>query len=304
MKPSKDQESIIKIAGCGVCGTDPKIYKGEAPARYPLVPGHEVVGIIEESHEFEKGQEVTIDPNKTCGKCHFCREGRPNLCKDLEAFGVTRDGGFAEYAVADNSQIYILDKTVPVERGIFSEPLSCILEGLERSRFSFTSDIAIIGGGAIGSIYGMLSKRFTIGDVVIFETNEERRQYIKEELGIATTDSRGYKGKKYDIVIEASGSRGGVEFAQSIVESGGEIIIFGVNAKSKKAEIEPFDIYRREYSMAGSYINPYTMEKAVKIINSGELAFEKLASDIVKLDEVGDYISEKRKPFMKAVYKA
>ncbi len=303
-KLSNKNESVIKVMGCGVCGTDPKIYKGETIAKYPVVPGHEIVGTIEESFEFDKGLKVTIDPNKPCGKCHFCRIGKPNLCQNLEAVGVTRNGGFSEYVVVDNSQLFVLEQSVPVERGIFSEPLSCILEGFERSNFSFTSDVAIVGGGAIGAIFGMLSEKFTVGRVVIFEINDERRRYIENELGITSLDPKMFNGNRFDIVFEASGTTEGFEFSQKIVESGGNIIVFGVNSKGKMAEVEPFDIYKHEYNLTGSYINPYTMEKAIKIINSGEFLFEKLASDVLKLDEVADYVTGKKKPFMKAVYKA
>jgi threonine dehydrogenase-like Zn-dependent dehydrogenase len=300
----KTNESIIKIAGCGVCGTDPKIYKGETMANYPLVPGHEIVGIIEESSEFKKGQKVTVDPNKACGKCHFCRIGKPNLCQNLEAVGVTRNGGFTEYVIVDNSQIFILDESVPIERGIFSEPLSCILEGFNRSNFSFTSDVAIVGGGSIGSIFGMLSKRFTIGNVMVFEVAEERRHYIENELKITSLDPRDFKGKHFDVVFECSGTTDGLNFAENIVESGGMIIIFGVTPHGKKGEVEPFDIYKREYSLSGSYINPYTMEKAVKIMNSGEFLFEKLVSDTVGLDKVFEFVIGSKKPFIKAMYKS
>ncbi|MCW1300755.1 MAG: alcohol dehydrogenase catalytic domain-containing protein [Candidatus Parvarchaeota archaeon] len=300
--PDKN-ESILKVLGCGICGTDPKIYKGETIANYPLIPGHEIMGIIEESSEFEKGQFVTIDPNKACGKCHFCRIGKPNLCQNLEAVGVTRDGGFAEYVKVDNSQIFMLEKSVPVERGIFSEPLSCILNGFERSNFSFVSDVAIIGGGAIGSIFGMLSKRFTIGKVIIFEIAQERRSYIEKDLKIFSSDPREYKGKKFDTVFECSGTTEGLNFARNIIEDGGTIVIFGVTPHGKKSEIEPFDVYKREYNISGSYVNPYTMEKAVKIINSGEFLFEKLASDVVELDKVFEFVTSNKKPFMKAIYK-
>lgn len=302
-KPSSKNESVIKVMGCGVCGTDPKIYKGETIAKYPVVPGHEIVGTIEESFEFDKGLKVTIDPNKPCGKCHFCRIGKPNLCQNLEAVGVTKNGGFAEYVTVDNSQIFALEQSVPVERGIFSEPLSCILNGFERSNFSFTSDVAIVGGGAIGSIFGMLSKKFTMGRVIVFEVNDERRHYIKKELGITSLDSREFKGGQFDVVFESSGTNEGFEFSQKIVEKGGNIVIFGVNSKGRMAEVEPFDIYKYEYNLEGSYINPYTMEKAVKIINSGEFLFEKLSSDVLRLDEIADYITGRKKPFMKAVYK-
>jgi len=300
----KENESLLKVLSCGVCGTDLKIYKGETLATYPLVPGHEIVGEIINSNKYEKGTKVAIDPNKSCGYCKFCRGGKPHLCENLKAVGVNRDGGFAELLSVTNDLIYPLNKDIDVESAIFAEPLSCIIHGLDLSNFSFTDDVAIIGGGAIGLIFAMLFDRFSVGKKVIFEISEEKIKFIKKEFGFDVVQSQEYKGtKEFDLVVECSGSVAGFELAYSLVKKGGKIINFGVTPKGlKTTELEPFQIYSEEITIKGSYINPFTMQRAVKIINSKEFPFYKLLTDEGSLSYMKDYITGNKHPFLKAAF--
>ncbi|RLL86141.1 hypothetical protein CN13_07905 [Petrotoga sp. HKA.pet.4.5] len=301
---AKENESLIRVLGCGVCGTDLKIFKGETLATYPLIPGHEIVGEIVKSRVFEKGTKVTIDPNRPCGVCQYCREGKIHLCENLNAVGVNRDGGFAEFLSVPNEQIYVLNNNIQVKDALFAEPLSCIVHGIDLSNFSYTDDIAIIGGGAIGLIFAMLLNRFSVGKTVIFEVSQEKMEFIKNEfrLEIDHPDNNP-KSRKFDTVFECSGTISGFETAYTLVKKGGKIIDFGVTPKgSKSKEVEPFKIYSEEISITGSYVNPFTMQRAVKILNSNEFFFQKLLTDVGDLSEITKYISSDKKPFLKASY--
>jgi propanol-preferring alcohol dehydrogenase len=99
-------EVLIAVRACGVCRTDLHIIDGELPMRRPVVPGHEIVGTVAECGEgagrFALGERVGVPwLGGTCGKCRYCRSGRENLCLEPTFTGYTRDGGFAEYTVAD-----------------------------------------------------------------------------------------------------------------------------------------------------------------------------------------------------------
>jgi len=301
---AKENESLIWVLGCGVCGTDLKIFKGETLATYPLIPGHEIVGEIVKSRVFEKGTKVTIDPNRPCGVCQYCREGKIHLCENLNAVGVNRDGGFAEFLSVPNEQIYVLNNNIQVKDALFAEPLSCIVHGIDLSNFSYTDDIAIIGGGAIGLIFAMLLNRFSIGKTTIFEVSQEKIEFIKKEFCLEIEHpNNNPQSKKFDIVFECSGTVSGFESAYTLVKKGGKIIDFGVTPKgSKSKEVEPFKIYSEEISIAGSYVNPFTMQRAVKILNSNEFSFQKLLTDVGDLSEIKKYISSDKKPFLKAAY--
>ncbi|VVM06786.1 alcohol dehydrogenase, propanol-preferring [Methylacidimicrobium cyclopophantes] len=112
----KEGELLIRVQACGICRTDLHVVDGELPQpKLPLIPGHEVVGTVVRSgpgaKRFSVGQRVGIPwLGKTCGRCRFCRSGRENLCEAPEFTGYTRDGGYAEYLVADERFAFLLPK--------------------------------------------------------------------------------------------------------------------------------------------------------------------------------------------------
>src|SRR5918994_1982570 len=97
-------EVVVAVAACGICGTDLHILDGEFAPSLPIIPGHEfageVVAVGGDVTQVEVGDQVAVDPNLHCGSCHYCRQGRGNLCEHYAAIGVTTAGGAAEYAVA------------------------------------------------------------------------------------------------------------------------------------------------------------------------------------------------------------
>jgi propanol-preferring alcohol dehydrogenase len=102
-KPEAGQ-LLLRVRACGVCRTDVHLVDGELPeARYPVIPGHQIVGIVEnDGGRFAKGSRVGVPwLGWTCGTCTFCLRGRENLCDHARFTGNTIDGGFAEYAAAD-----------------------------------------------------------------------------------------------------------------------------------------------------------------------------------------------------------
>ena len=298
----KKGKTIIKVLSCGMCGTDYKIYSGETDALYPVIPGHEVVGIVEKSDSFEKGQLVVIDPNRACGRCEYCRQGRVNLCTNLRATGVTESGGFSEALTVNDEQVYLISKDVPLERAVFSEPLSCILNGVRMIKNLSPEKVLIVGAGSVGVIFSMLlEKMFVAGDITLFEKDEKRAEYVEKNFNMKVVVGR--ISGMYDLTIECSGSIEGFKACFEYVERGGTILQFGVVPKGEKTEISPFGIYKKEIRILGSYLNPFTMREAVRIIETGEFKFEKLVTDVLTLEEVKNYLEAHKKPLMKAIYK-
>ena len=131
-RPLAADEVRIRVMACGVCGTDVHIYHGEAGSAEvtpPVVLGHEYAGIVEEVGADVKGlvpgDHVAVDPNIYCGACTPCRDGKKQFCEHLQALGVTRDGGFAQYSAAPAAQCFKLAPELPFEAGAMAEPLAC-----------------------------------------------------------------------------------------------------------------------------------------------------------------------------------
>lgn len=155
-------EVLVKVAACGLCGTDLHILKGEYPSTFPLIPGHEFAGAIVQVgpavKEFKPGDRVCIDPNIYCRRCSFCRQGKVHLCENLFPIGVRRHGGFAEFCAVPQSQVYSLPGHVDFTEAALAEPLSCVLHGIELAEIRPGRTVLILGGGAIGGLLTQLAR--------------------------------------------------------------------------------------------------------------------------------------------------
>src|SRR3990172_11217285 len=155
-------EVLVKVHTCGVCGTDFHIYDGKATSKPPIIIGHEFSGIVadysESKEKFNVGDKVVINPNICCGYCDYCRTGRVNFCENHEALGVTLNGGFAEYSIVPSSQVYHIPTDFDLSFAAFAEPLSCCLRGVEHASIKYGDAVIIVGGGTIGLLMVQLAK--------------------------------------------------------------------------------------------------------------------------------------------------
>ncbi|MBZ9967499.1 zinc-dependent alcohol dehydrogenase family protein [Mesorhizobium sp. BR1-1-2] len=292
---------LVRIEACGVCGTDRHLFHGEFPCRPPVTPGHEFSGIVEAmGHSvsgFSIGDRVTGDPNIACGRCHHCHAGRVNLCSNLNAIGIHRDGGFADYVVLPQKQAFILPADLKPTHGAFCEPLGCCLHGVDLAQIRPGSSVAILGGGVIGLLTVQLA-RLAGATTIILSTRQASRRALAEELGAtATIDASaanvidaiagpaGLVPGGVDVVLECAGVRETVEQSLRLARAGGTVVIVGVVPQGMKAAFEPFDLLFRELKVLGSFLNPYTHRRAAELIASGAIEIDRLISRQVPLEE-------------------
>ncbi|MDI6851198.1 MAG: zinc-dependent alcohol dehydrogenase family protein [bacterium] len=116
----KENKVLIRVLACGVCHTDLHIVEGDIiPPRYPIIPGHQVIGRIENLgarvKEFKKGELVGVPwLHSTCGECKYCKKGLSNLCENISFTGFHVNGGYAEYMIANKTAIYRLPETIDI----------------------------------------------------------------------------------------------------------------------------------------------------------------------------------------------
>ena len=304
----KADELLIRIEACGICGTDRHLFLGEFPSKPPVIPGHEFVGVIEAVGggvtDFEPGMRVTGDPNIACGHCAECQRGRVNLCANLQAIGIHRNGGFAQYAVLPHKQAHLLPSSLNPLHGAFCEPLACCLHGVDLAKLKAGSSAIIIGGGVIGLLVVQLARLAGATNVVLITRNAEKRQ-LAEKLGATATldpssggdvveqitGSSGLLPGGADVVFECAGLRQTVEQAPLLARRGGMAVILGVLPQGEKAEIEPFDLLFREVALVTSFLNPFTHRRAAELIASGMIVVEPLISRTIGLEEAVGVIS-------------
>jgi len=297
--PAGQDDVLVRVHCCGICGTDLHIYDGEFPVKFPLVPGHEFSGTVERVGEAVRGlrvgDHVAIDPNISCGTCYYCKKRMTNFCQRWEAVGVTRQGAFAELVAVPSTNVYRVPKRAPLERFAFVEPVSCILHGMDRAKPKRGESALVTGLGAIGLIFGQLLKRSGVrvmGSDLVFD-----RLKMADKIGFDRTVNPSHESvndavmswtgnKGVDLVVEASGSTKAMTDAIRLLDRGGRILIFGVAPEGATLEIRPFDIYRNELSIIGSFTNPLMFKRAVDIVSLNKISVDDLVSEVVGLESV------------------
>ena len=305
-------ELLVRVEACGVCGTDRHLFHGEFPCTPPVTPGHEFSGIVEaigtSVSGFAVGDRVTGDPNIACGRCAHCHAGRVNLCSNLRAIGIHRDGGFAEYLALPQKQAFILPAGLKPTHGAFCEPLGCCLHGVDLAEIGPGSSVVVLGGGVIGLLTVQLA-RLAGANTIILSTRQASRRALARDLGAtATVDPTagdvvdaiagpaGLAPGGVDVVFECAGVRETVEQSMRLARAGGTIVIVGVTPQGMKAEFEPFDLLFRELRVLGSFLNPYTHRRAAELIASGAIEIDRLISRQVPLEDAPAVIANPPAP--------
>ncbi len=319
-KPALDQDEIlVQIAYCGICGTDIKLYQGKYSANVPVILGHEYAGtVVEIGKAVSKvavGDRVVPDPNESCGACYWCRSGKPCFCTNLAAYGVLRDGGFAEYAKLRERGAYRIPAGLDYDGACFTEPVSCAVHCIDRAAVQPAETVVIIGGGPMGQILVQLvSSSASPAKVVLVSRSTWKLDMAKgfgaaevinatsEDVGErvrALTDDRGA-----DVVIEAVGTPQTIEQAIGLAKKSGRVVIFGFVPEGQTARFVPFEVLSKELTIMGSWVNPYTFERALQALAGGQVAVAPLVSEVVTLDGIDkgfQYMSEQPQGFMKAL---
>ena len=181
-----DDEVLIKVKVCGICGSDWSIYTGNYSAdKLPMITGHEFWGEIakvgKNSKGLKVGDRVAVDICLTCGTCYFCRHGDGLLCESFTQLGIHTDGGFAEYVKAPWKNCYLLPDELDDYTAAFVEPLTAVLHASQRMDAPMASSLAVIGCG-LGILHASLGKARGMAPVIVIG-DDPRRLKTALEMG-------------------------------------------------------------------------------------------------------------------------
>jgi 2-desacetyl-2-hydroxyethyl bacteriochlorophyllide A dehydrogenase len=284
-------EVVVRVAACGLCGTDLHILQGEFAPTLPIVPGHEfageVVAIGSAVDVLAVGDRVAVDPSLYCHECHYCRIGRSNLCERWAAIGVTVPGGAAEYAVAPAANCVKLPEHVRTEDAALIEPLSCAVRGYDILRSSLATHVLIYGSGTMGLMMLELAKRTGAATVDMVDLNEERLVTARA-LGVssaATGADAIERPRGWDVVIDATGNAAAIQDGLGRVGKGGTFLQFGVADYATRVNIDPYRIYNQEITITGSMAVLHSYERAAELFAGGVLDPEVFISDRLPLTD-------------------
>ena len=290
----------VKIAYCGLCGTDPENLEGRfglfPPEIYkdPRILGHEASGTIVEIGKnikgFKTGQRVACNFRSYCGACYYCRNKMEHFC----ARGEEASGAFAEYAIYPESALYPLPDDISFEIGSLLEPVSIAVHAIDQANIHPGSSMAISGAGPIGLLCLEVALKSGAARVLVSEPIAEKRTLAKklgadvtvdpfnEDLEAAArklTDGRGF-----DTVIEASGSLKAAKASINLVDNCGTALWVAVYPKDSEISVPPFLMYAKELTIRSIFVSPYCFPRSLNLLPKLEL--KSLITDVVPLKDI------------------
>jgi L-iditol 2-dehydrogenase len=299
-------EILVEVGAATTCGTDLKVFRRGGHPRMLLVPGrfgHEFAGTVAAVgtgvSRWKPGHRVVVANSAPCGVCDYCREARENLCTDLEYL----NGAFAEYVLVPRRFVdrntHLVAEGVPFEIAALTEPLACVLHGIECCGLDGPADIAVYGAGPIGLLFvGALAAD---GHRVVLADVNPARLEVGAGLGAAVTVVIAPGGKQSETVRKQARRPGGFDLAvdatgvpevwvdvMASVRPGGTANLFGGCAPGTSVPLDTHLVHYSELTIKGVYHHrPATVAAALAMLSRGGFEARLLLGGEMPLAEVG-----------------
>lgn len=283
-------EVLIKVHSCGICGSDVHGFDGSSGRRIPpLIMGHEASGEIAAVgagvSRFAPGLRVTFDSMISCGRCLFCRRGRPNLCEDRMVLGVScgdyrRHGAFAEYVAVPESVVFSVPDVLPYDEAAMVEPVSVAVHAVNRSGVTLGDTAVVVGAGMIGLLTIQALRTAGCGRIIAVDLAADRLA-LAAALGADETIESGADtdvpalirektgGLGADIVMEAVGADATVTVALESVRKGGTVTLIGNIAPTVNFGLQ--SVVTREISVLGSCASSNDYPACLELMARGSI---------------------------------
>jgi 2-desacetyl-2-hydroxyethyl bacteriochlorophyllide A dehydrogenase len=289
----------IKVAYCGICGTDLHIFHGRMDHRVhlPQVMGHEMSGTISALgpgvEGFRAGGAVTVMPLDPCNDCPACRAGHSHICQNLKFMGIDTQGAMQTYWTVPAHTLHHLPSALPFQIAALVEPVSVACHSVRLGSVAEGEYVVVLGGGPIGTLVALVAKSKG-ARVLVSEINPFRLQ-ILQELGLETMDSRqkGFpdyvtdqtKGAGADVVFEVTGSAAGADLMTKLPRTRGRIVVVAIFADPPKVDL--FRFFWRELRLYGTRVYEHQdFEAGIRLAASGSLPLDRLISQTYPLEQV------------------
>jgi L-iditol 2-dehydrogenase len=297
-------EVLVKVKAATTCGTDLKIFQRgyvEKVIRLPTVFGHEWAGEVVEVGEGlewpKKGMRVRAGNSAPCLRCAMCQKGKYNLCENM----IWLWGAYAEYIKVPARMVLVNMQEIPshvsYEEAAITEPLACVLHGVEEAGVKLGDTVAIIGAGPIGLLHLLTVKKLGVEKVIIIDLVDERLSFA-EKLGADETINAGKVdvaekvrqmtgGYGADVVIEAIGLPTTWEQALTLVRKGGTVLEFGGCPPKTEIRVNTELLHYGEVKVMGAFhATPLHFRRALNYIASKTINVKPLITRKMRLEEI------------------
>ncbi len=299
-EPGRD-EVLIRVAACGICGSDVHGYDGSSGRRIPpIVMGHEAAGTIaavgKDVKKFSEGDRVTFDSTIYCGSCANCDRGDVNLCDHRQVVGVScgdyrRAGAFAEFIAVPARIVYRLPEILPFEEAAMLEAVSVALHAVSLIPVQPQDNALVVGAGMIGLLVLQALRAAGCSHVYMSDVDQSRLN-LAQELGatalcaapelmaqiMAVTGGAGM-----DLVIEAVGIDATVRTAIDSVRKGGNVVLVG--NVSPEVALPLQKVVTRQIRLQGSCASAGEYPRAIELMSSESIRVKPLITAIAPLEE-------------------
>ena len=300
-----DHELLVRVHGCGLCGSD--ILKITRQASAPVILGHELVGTIvargRAVDTFHVGERVVVAHHVPCGECHYCRRGNVSMCASFKTSNID-PCGLAEYIRVPAPHVQqttlLLPSTLSDEEGSFTEPLACCVRAVRRTPLHSGDTLLVVGLGSIGLLMlqaiKALSKRAGLNCQVYGVDLLDERLRLAHTLGAdGVFHSPSEPGGLQDLLSPLTEGRGadtvfltvpGMQpFQQGLasLRAGGALHIFAAHAGT--VPFEPEQVYQRELALLSTYSSsPEDLRLALDLLSTREVRVADLISHRLPLE--------------------
>lgn len=306
-----DGEILLRIDAATTCGTDVKVFRRGGHPRMLKVPtlfGHEMAGTAvalgRGVNSVREGQRLVVSNSAPCGHCDACTRGRENLCRDLEYL----NGAFAEYILIPSRfverSLYPLDDSLASERAALSEPLACVVHGIDACREALLqpAQVVIIGGGPIGLLF--VACLACDGHQVLLADPNSSRIDAARAMGAAQavrvprdeTAARVLQATleaPVDLAIDCTGSPSAWSLAISLVRPGGMVNLFGGCAPGTSVSLDTHRVHYSEITIKGVYHHrPDSFRRALARLTDPDFPASQLLSARRPIDAVAEALED------------
>jgi L-iditol 2-dehydrogenase len=298
-------ELVIRVGAALTCGTDLKVYRRgyHAMMLKPPIPfGHEVAGHVAETGagvtRFREGDRVVALNSAPCDACFFCRNGQQNLCEDL----LFNNGAYAEFiripARIVEKNTLLVPAEVPFEHAALTEPLACVVRGLEESEAKAGDTMIVIGAGPIGLMFMHVAELAGVKVIAVVKRKDQiatarlfgASDVVQVREGIdlvAATRALTPEGRGADVVVEAVATPATWEWAVEMVRKGGVVNFFGGPPSGTKVQLDTNRLHYGDITLKASFHHtPATCRTAFGLVTSGRFNCAEYVTGRASLEDV------------------
>lgn len=306
----KADEVLVKIEYVGVCGSDLHFYEaghiGNCRVQFPFVLGHEAAGTIvtvgADVRHLKAGDRVALEPEKTCGKCEFCRTGKYNLCKRVEFFATPPyDGVLQEYVAHRADLCFKLPENVDTIAGAMIEPLAVGFHAAGQGQAGPGQKAVIMGAGCIGLVTLLALKTYGVSEIYVVDVLDRRLQKARELGATAVINGRETDavkrimeltdGQGCDLAFEAAGTEITARQAIEVVKKGAAIVLVGYSS-SGEMTLPMSQVLDKEIRLQSVFRYRHIYPMAIQAVADGKTDVKKIVTNIYDFDEVQKGLDE------------